>query len=214
MEPISTTAAALKTVAAKAVKEATKQVGKELLKQAGKEALHQTVDHLAEECEVSVLRGSSRALAGVAALKVERKSGGLERSMNKSGIEKPPVKVQAHHLIPLEAFKKTKIGQECIKRFGSEYVDKAHNGKYLPADTTAKKHPSLSNYPIHNRRHDNYSNHVCERLNTMNKQLSKKYGSLEAVPDAVLDKKMKTLQSNLDKMLANTTEFRKGDQLW
>ena len=109
MEPISSVIVAKKVaqeVAKKSVQEvgkkATNEISKGMGKKVGKEVVHSSVDTLAEESEVSVLKGSTRTTGGLRKImsnpaskdlsNVGRigDSQNLRRNMVKSGLENIP----------------------------------------------------------------------------------------------------------------------------
>ena len=195
-------------------KKSTTEVAKESGKKLGKEIVHSTVDHIAEESDVPVLKGSTRLVSAVNKLGTNFRDTGrigdsqkLRRNMIKNGAEQI-ADTQAHHVVPDEAFRKHAVGQKMIENHGTEIIDKAENGILLPNSPQSRLDPRLSNLPVHKGPHPKYTNNVLGQMDKMETALTNKYGSLDNVPKDVLDKQFAKLQNNLIKSMQNQEVLR------
>lgn len=194
-------------------KKGTTEVAKEVGTKIAKEVVHSSVDILAEESEVSVLKGATRPMVVVSDLGDNRllNSTKLSKNLVNSGIEKI-LGFQAHHLIPSEILEKHSLGKILIEKFGTGYFDKSENGMFLPG-----KHADLNSQtnilPRHFTKHEVYSNHVSDNFTKLQNALEKKYGTLDLVPIEVLEKQIEKLQKNLKQSIVNDPSLRKGDRL-
>jgi hypothetical protein len=109
-----------------------------------------------------------------------------------------PTGHQIHHVTPRAVFSKDKLTQEWVRR-GITKLDYPENLQALPQTKDAY---DKSNIKIqHSGSHSEWSDHVADVLEKEQKRLIKQYGSLDKVPDDVMeqikDKIMKQLRDDL-----------------
>jgi hypothetical protein len=109
-----------------------------------------------------------------------------------------PAGHQIHHIAPRAVFNKNALTQEWVRR-GMTKLDYPENLQALPQTKYAY---DKSNIKIqHSGSHSEWSDHVADVLEKEQKRLTKQYGSLDKVPDDVMeqrkDKIMKQLRDDL-----------------
>lgn len=119
----------------------------------------------------------------------------LKWNLIESG-EAHPAQHATHHKIPNEALRDHSLAQEAMAR-GDYDPDRAENGEFLPESKTVKE-AAHSELPFHCGGHPNYNRLALVEGNSIESKLIDRYGSLDAVPDAVLGKAMSEWEHRMD----------------
>ncbi len=117
------------------------------------------------------------------------KTRGLTGEALRRGVEMEMSRVQIHHIIPDELVRNTELGKAAQK--AGYNLDEAGNLKGMPRKSGDK----LGIEDIEHRgSHPQYTQRVQDRMEQIERQLIKKYKSLDNVPNEIIRKKMKDLE--------------------
>jgi hypothetical protein len=114
---------------------------------------------------------------------------------------------QGHHLIPDAVVRDHPLTQAAMTNGKPPYnLDEASNGIHLPSNDDGKTvSPDL---PLHNGSHPEWNKHAQQKLDTALSQLVQKYGNINNIPNDVLTKTVKQIETQLRKDILTWKEMK------
>lgn len=134
----------------------------------------------------------------------------LKRNLLEAG-EPCPAHHDAHHLIPNEACRDHALAQKAMEQAGYD-PDRAKNGIALP-ESKAVKEAAHSDLPVHCGGHPQYNQLALTEGNSIMARLIDRYGSLDAVPDAVLRRAMSDWEKRMEDHVRNSKNWTDDGRL-